>query len=141
LKSGIVRVRIDPAKVLESVEDDSSGGTVLFIGTVRNKSNGKEVTGLEYETYRKMAESKLAQLNREVRRRWKVNHVTMLHREGRLKVGDVSVAVAVSSPHRAEAFEAARFAIDRIKTSVPIWKREAFSDGKRRWVEGSVIQE
>ena len=141
LRSGVAKNRIDPAEVLESVHDDSAGGVVLFLGTVRNRSEGKAVVGLEYETYRRMAEMRLAEVEKEVRTRWRVNKITMIHREGRLRVGDVSVAVAVSSEHRAEAFEAARFAIDRIKTSAPIWKKEVLRGGKKLWVVGIPIQD
>jgi len=110
------------------------------LGTVRNHSNGKGVKGIEYETYRTMAEKCLAEVEKEVKRRWPVKKVAMIHREGRLSVGEISVAVAVSSEHRAEAFEAARFAIDRIKTSAPIWKRELLRGGRKRWVDGVPIQ-
>jgi len=140
LRSRVTQKKIIPAKVLESVRDKSAGGVVLFLGTVRNRSEGRSVVGLEYETYREMAEKRLAELEREVRARWRVKKMTMIHREGRLRVGEVSVAVAVSSEHRAEAFEAARFAIDRIKTSAPIWKREVLKGGRKLWVDGAPIQ-
>jgi molybdopterin synthase catalytic subunit len=140
LRFYVTQKKIIPAKVLESVQDNSAGGVVLFLGTVRNRSEGRAVTGLEYETYREMAEKRLAEVEKEVRARWRVKRITMIHREGRLRVGEVSVAVAVSSEHRAEAFEAARFAIDRIKTSTPIWKREVLSGGKKLWVDGTPIQ-
>ena len=126
--------------MLESVHDNSAGGVVLFLGTVRNRSEGRAVVGLEYEAYREMAEKRLAEVEKEVRARWRVKKITMMHREGRLRVGEVSVAVAVSSEHRAEAFEAARFAIDRIKASAPIWKREVLKGGKKLWVEGVPIR-
>lgn len=140
LRSCVTQKKISPAKVLESVYDQSAGGVVLFLGTVRNRSEGRAVVGLEYETYHRMAEKRLAEVEEEVKARWQVKKVTMIHREGRLRVGEVSVAVAVSSEHRAEAFEAARFAIDRIKTSAPIWKREMLREGKKLWVDGVPIQ-
>jgi molybdopterin synthase catalytic subunit len=140
LRSCVTRKKITPSKVLESVHDNSAGGVVLFLGTVRNRSEGRAVVGLEYETYHEMAEKRLAEVEKEVRARWRVKKMTMIHREGRLRVGEVSVAVAVSSEHRAEAFEAARFAIDRIKTSAPIWKKELLSGGKKHWVDGIPIQ-
>lgn len=140
LRSCVTQKRIIPARVLESVHDNSAGGVVLFLGTVRNRSEGRAVIGLEYETYQEMAEKRLAEVEKEVRARWRVKKMTMIHREGRLRVGEVSVAVAVSSEHRAEAFEAARFAIDRIKTSAPIWKREVLRGGKKLWVDGIPIQ-
>jgi molybdopterin synthase catalytic subunit len=140
LKSGVTRKPIDPAEVLESVRDDSAGGTVLFVGTIRSRSGKKEVKSLEYETYRRMVELRMKRLEREVRRRWPINAITVVHREGKLKVGDVSVVVGVSAEHRAEAFEAARYAIDYVKKSLPIWKRETLKDGGRVWVEGNPIQ-
>jgi molybdopterin synthase catalytic subunit len=140
MKSGITRRPIDPAKVLESVMDNSAGGLVLFLGTVRNNNRGRTVTGVDYEAYKDMAERRIAELAKEVRRRWPVKKVTFVHREGTLSVGDVSVAVAVSAVHRAEAFEAARFAIDRIKKSLPVWKHETLKGGARVWLEESVIE-
>ena len=124
MKSRISRKRIDPSKALESVMDEDAGGIVLFVGTIRNQTRGKEVKGLEYEVYRPMAERQIARLEEEIRKRWPVKSIRLIHREGKLKVGEVSVVVAVSAVHREEAFEAARYAIDRIKESFPIWKRE-----------------
>jgi molybdopterin synthase catalytic subunit len=140
MRSCVTRKKIIPARVLESVHDKSAGGAVLFLGTVRNRSEGRSVIGLEYEAYREMAEKRLAEVEKEARARWRVKKMTMMHREGRLHVGEVSVAVAVSSEHRAEAFEAARFAIDSIKTSAPIWKREVLRGGKKVWVDGVPIR-
>jgi molybdopterin synthase catalytic subunit len=138
--SGIVRRSIDPSKVLESVMDPEAGGIVLFVGTVRNRTGSERVKGLEYEVYRTMAQQKFAELEKEIRRRWPVKSLTMIHREGKLKIGEVSVAVAVSAVHRREAFEAARFAIERIKRSFPIWKREKLEGGRYSWVRGTPIQ-
>ena len=140
MKSRISRKRIDPSKALESVMDEDAGGIVLFVGTIRNQTRGKEVKGLEYEVYRPMAERQIARLEEEIRRRWPVKSIRLIHREGRLKVGEVSVVVAVSAMHREEAFEAARYAIDRIKESFPIWKREKFRGGRYAWVKGTPIQ-
>jgi molybdopterin synthase catalytic subunit len=131
----ITRRRIDPGAVLAQVADPGAGGAVLFIGTVRNSNEGRRVTALEYEVYRTMAEERMEAIARELRRRWTLKKVRMVHREGRLEVGDVSVAVAVSAEHRAEAFEACRYAIDAIKTSLPLWKKE-YGKGKTSWVEG-----
>jgi molybdopterin synthase catalytic subunit len=130
---------IDPAGVLRSVRGPSSGGTVLFLGTVRNRSEGRPVKGLVYQVYRQMAEKRMAEIEKRVRARWPVNEVAMVHRYGELRVGDVSVAVAVSAPHRAEAFEACRYAIDTIKRSLPLWKKEMFVSGKGAWVKGEPI--
>ena len=140
MKSRISRKPIDPTKALESVMDEDAGGIVLFVGTIRNQTRGKEVKGLEYEVYRPMAERQIARLEEEIRKRWPVKSIRLIHREGKLKVGEVSVVVAVSAVHREEAFEAARYAIDRIKESFPIWKRERFRGGRYAWVKGTPIQ-
>ena len=140
MKSKITRKPIDPAEVVESVIDAGAGGTVLFVGTIRNQTNGKKVKGLEYEVYHRMAERQIAKLEEEIRKRWQVKQIRLIHREGKLKVGEVSVVVAVSSAHRGEAFDAARYAIDRIKESFPIWKRERFSGGRKVWAKGVPIQ-
>jgi len=120
--------------------DEDAGGIVLFVGTIRNQTKGKEVKGLDYEVYRPMAERQIAKLEEEIRKRWPVRSIRLIHREGRVKVGEVSVVVAVSAVHREEAFEAARYAIDRIKESFPIWKREKFRGGRYAWVKGTPIQ-
>ena len=140
LKSRISQKPINPAEVFESVTDEEAGGTVLFIGTIRNQTDGKKVKGLEYEVYRKMAKREIAKLEEEIRKRWPIKSIRMVHREGKLKVGEVSVVIAVSAEHRGEAFDAARYAIDRIKESFPIWKREKFSGGRKVWAKGIPIQ-
>ena len=140
MKSRISRKSIDPAKALESVMDENAGGIVLFVGTIRNQTNGKKVKGLEYEVYRGMAERQTAKLEKEVRKRWPIKSIRLVHREGKLKVGEVSVVVAVSAVHREEAFEAARYAIDRVKESFPIWKRERLRRGRYAWVKGTPIR-
>jgi molybdopterin synthase catalytic subunit len=109
----------------------------LFLGTVRELTGDRVTTRLDYQAYPPMAEKKLAEIEAEVRRRWPVGEVALVHRVGSLGVGEVSVAVAVSSPHRADAFEACRFAIDTLKETVPIWKRENAPDGASQWVEGA----
>jgi molybdopterin synthase catalytic subunit len=136
----ISRGTIDPFAVVEEVLDDSAGGTVVFIGTIRNRSEGKKVKDVEYQVYREMAEMRMKEIEAEVRKRWPVKKIRMVHREGRLPVGEVSVVVAVSSEHRAEAFEACRYAIDRIKGALPLWKREGSTGGKKKWVDGTPIE-
>lgn len=135
----VTKSPIDPSSVLREVADPSAGGTVLFIGTVRNKSEGAAVVGLEYDAYREMAERRMSDIEDQARRRWPVKKMAIVHRYGRLRVGEVSVAVAVSSEHRAEAFEAARFAIDTIKRTLPLWKKEIVKGGKGRWTKGRPI--
>lgn len=140
MKSGIVQRPIDPSKVLGSVMDPEAGGIVLFVGTIRNRTGAERVKGLEYEVYRPMAQRRIRELEQEIKTRWPVKSVTMIHREGKLKIGEVSVAVAVSAAHRREAFDAARYAIEQIKRSFPIWKREKFQGGRYSWVSGTPIQ-
>jgi molybdopterin synthase catalytic subunit len=125
---------IDHAAVAERVRRHDCGGVVLFLGTVRDMTDGRRTTALEYQAYPGMAEKKMAALEQEVRQRWPVGDMVLVHRLGRLELGEVSVAVAVSCPHRAEAFDACRFAIDRLKEIVPIWKQENWADGTNEWV-------
>ncbi len=139
LRTGLTREKISPAKAMKEVEDPTAGGIVVFMGTIRNRSEFGRVDGLEYQAYRKMAEKRLKVIGAEVMKKWPVKKVSMYHREGRLRIGEVSVVVAVSSAHRAEAFEACRYAIDRIKTGLPLWKRERVR-GTNRWVEGKPIR-
>jgi molybdopterin synthase catalytic subunit len=136
----LTRRRIDPARVLRSVGDPGAGAVVLFLGTVRDNSEAGKVDRMEYEAYGPMAEKALARTEEEVRRMWPATKaVKIVHRVGDLALGEVSVAVAVSSAHRAEAFEACRHAIETIKHEVPIWKRERLSGGGEVWVEGTPI--
>ncbi len=135
----IIRSSIEPAKILASVEDPSAGGTVLFVGTIRNRNEGRVVEGLDYEVYKEMAERGMLDIEGDVRRRWPVKKLAMVHRYGSLKVGEVSVAVAVSCEHRSEAFEACRYAIDAIKRTLPLWKKEKVKGGKGSWVKGTPI--
>lgn len=125
---------IDFASLTERVRRPGCGGVVLFLGTVRDLTDGRQTVALDYEAYPGMAEKKLAEIEAEVRQRWPVGEVALVHRLGRLEVSEVSVAVAVSCPHRAEAFEACRHAIDRLKELVPIWKKENWADGTTEWV-------
>ncbi len=112
----------------------TAGAVVTFLGTVRDLTDGKTTVALDYEAYPEMAERKLTEIEAAVRARWPVGELAMIHRLGHLEVGDVSVAVAVSCPHRAEAFDACRYAIDRLKELVPIWKKENWADGSTEWV-------
>ena len=105
------------------------GALCLFVGVVRNENAGRPVVCLEYEAYDEMALKEMEAIAAETRRRWPVTTVCLVHRLGRLEIGEASVAVAVASPHRDEAFLACRFAIDTLKKTVPIWKKEFYSDG------------
>jgi len=125
---------IDCGGLLESVRSDQSGAVVLFLGTVREMTDGRRTVALDYDAYPQMAEAKLCELESEARNRWPVDRLELVHRLGHLELGDVSVAVAVSCPHRHQAFEAARFLIDELKVRVPVWKKENWEDGTTEWV-------
>src|SRR5258708_29785541 len=114
----------------EQVRRPECGAVVTFLGTVRDLTGEKVTTALDYEAYPGMAEKKLAEIEAATRARWPVGEMVLVHRLGHLEVGAVSVAVAVSCPHRHQAFEACRFAIDQLKEIVPIWKKENWADGK-----------
>ena len=124
---------IDTDALTRSVASPLAGAVVLFLGTVRELTGSEVTLALEYDAYAPMAQAQLDRLEAEVRGRWPVVGVALVHRLGRLGVGEVSVAVAVSSPHRADAFEAARFAIDALKEQVPIWKKDVAPAGSA-WV-------
>lgn len=118
----------------EFVRSSQAGGVVIFLGTVREMTAGRQTIALDYEAFSEMAEAKLAELEAEAREKWPIVEAALVHRLGHLELGDVSVAVAVSTPHRGDAFEAARFLIDRLKEVVPIWKKENWSDGTTEWI-------
>jgi molybdopterin synthase catalytic subunit len=125
---------IQPDALLRAVVRPDCGGLVLFLGTVRDLTDQTVTVALEYEAYAGMAEKELAKIADEARKRWPVGGLAIAHRLGRLNVTDVAVGVAVSCPHRAEAFDAARFVIDEIKKRVPIWKRDHTPEGAAAWV-------
>lgn len=133
---------IDVEKLLANVRDDSAGATVLFLGTVRNHNDDDyAVSGIYYEAYVRMAEEAVAKIEEETVKKWNLKKFAAVHRVGNLKIGEVSVAIAVSSEHRAEAFEAGRYAIDRIKIEVPIWKNEIISGKGGIWARGTPMDE
>lgn len=130
----LTRDPIDHAALTDAVRRPGCGAVVTFLGTVRDLTGDEVTVALDYEAYPPMAEAKLAEIEADTRARWPAGDVALVHRLGRLEVGDVSVAVAVSCPHRGQAFEACRHAIDRLKELVPIWKRENWADGRTAWV-------
>jgi molybdopterin synthase catalytic subunit len=130
----LTRAPIDLAALLPASPAD--GAVCLFVGVVRNENGGRRVRYLEYEAYEDMALPLMEQIAAEALQRWPLTGVRMVHRLGRLEIGEPSVAVAVTSPHRPEAFAACRYAIDTLKASVPIWKKEFYEDGSA-WLEGS----
>lgn len=128
---------LDPGEALTFAADPGAGGTVLFSGTVRDHSTEGGVGGLSYEVWEDRAIVSLEAIGEELFARWPIRRAALLHRFGDLAVGDVSVLVCCSAAHRAEAFEAARHAIERIKGEVPIWKKEHLLAGESHWVAGS----
>ena len=125
---------IDYHAMTEETRRADCGAVLLFLGTVRELTGARVTVALDYDAYPAMAEKKMAEIEADTRQRWPIGDIIMVHRLGHLDVGDISVAVAVSSAHRAQAFEAGRHAIDRLKELVPIWKKEYWADGSTEWV-------
>jgi molybdopterin synthase catalytic subunit len=136
----IVKEPINTDGLISAVDNPGAGAICTFLGVVRDNNLGREVNYLEYEAYPEMAVPAMQRIADEIRERWDVIEVAMVHRVGRLAIGEASVGIAVSSPHRAEAFEACHYAIDRLKETVPIWKKEAWADGEE-WIEGTAVGE
>jgi molybdopterin synthase catalytic subunit len=125
---------IDSAELVRRAGHPEAGAIVLFLGTTRELTDGRQTVALDYEAYAKMAERQLSQLEAEARRRWPVIECLIMHRLGRVPPGEASVAIAVSTPHRSDAFAAGQWLIDSLKRDVPIWKREQWADGTTEWV-------
>jgi molybdopterin converting factor subunit 1 len=125
---------IDVGAVVARVTGPGLGGIVTFVGTVRDHARGRRIRRLEYEAYPEMAQREMEKIAEEAARRWPGARVAIAHRTGGLEIGEIAVAIAVSAPHRAEAFAACRFAIDTLKETVPIWKKEIATDGEY-WVD------
>ena len=133
----ITEEEIDPRELAARVLEPRDGAVVTFAGVVRDHSGSRRTLHLEYEAYHGMAEAKMAEIVGEAMGQWPVGDAAIVHRVGHLEVGEVSVLIAVASPHRGEAFAACRYIIDRVKEVVPIWKKEVAADGSE-WVEGPV---
>ncbi|MCS7275437.1 MAG: molybdenum cofactor biosynthesis protein MoaE [Dehalococcoidia bacterium] len=128
---------LDPQRAAELVRRDEAGAVVVFLGVVRNHNQGRRVLYLEYDAYPEMAQQVMQELAQEAKSRWPIAEVAVFHRTGRLEVGETSLVVAVSSAHRAEAFQAAHWLVDRLKERAPIWKKEVFEGGEE-WIEGAL---
>jgi molybdopterin synthase catalytic subunit len=135
MRASLVRRPIDPAALLAEVQRARNGASVLFVGTVREVNDGRAVSGMEYTAYEAMAGRELALIVEEATQRFGTDDVIVEHRIGELDIGDASVAIAAAHPHRAGAFEAARYVIEQLKKRVPIWKLEHYVDGTREWVD------
>jgi len=135
----ITESRLDPRAVVDAVSDPSAGAVSTFIGTTRNSFQGKEVRYLEYEAYDGMAEREMAVIGTGIAERWPaITGIAIAHRIGRVDVGEASVMIAISAPHRREALEACAFGIDRLKKTLPVWKKEVFEDGEV-WRENDPV--
>jgi len=132
----IVDGELDPSAAVEAVRDPACGAVATFVGTVRGTNGGRTVLRLEYEVHESMARKQLARLAGKLQEQHGVRHVAVHHRRGVVPVGGISVAIAVSSPHRRGALAAVAEAIEALKTDVPIWKKEVYPDG-HKWMEGS----
>lgn len=126
---------IDFNALVQSVQTPEAGAVVMFLGTVRSRTHGRETDSLVYEAYQSMAEAEVARVLAGIVAEWPICRIGAVHRTGPLALGEIAVAIAVSGPHRDETFAAGRAAIDRIKQTVPIWKQEHWADGQVEWVD------
>lgn len=133
----LVREPIDRTALASEVRAAEDGATVTFDGFVRNQSHNRATLYLDYEAYESMALAKMREIGAQLHEKYRIHRVAMVHRLGRLEIGETSVFIAVSAPHRAAAFDACRFAIDTLKRTVPIWKKEYFEDGAV-WADGEL---
>ena len=136
--SAITKSPIEPREVLSQVGAQEDGAVAMFLGIVRNSNGGRPVSGMEYEGYAEMAREQLAEIVAEAAERAQTDRLAAVHRLGALGVGEVSVAIAVSTPHRRQAFDAARYVIEEIKQRLPVWKREHYLDRDAEWLGGHV---
>lgn len=131
---------IDSAALLDQCVGDADGAAILFVGTVRNHNDGREVGHLDYQSYPEMAVKVLEDIVSEAEERWDVGEMSVVHRIGRLEIGEASVAIVVASPHRGDAYDASRYIIEELKKRVPIWKREGYLTGESEWLMGTTPQ-
>jgi molybdopterin synthase catalytic subunit len=125
---------IDHAAITDRVRSNQAGAVCSFLGTVREMTGTRQTVALDYEAYPDMALKKMGELEAEARHRWPILDLALVHRVGHLGLGEISVVVAVSCPHRHQAFDACRWLIDTLKEVVPIWKKEVWADGSEEWV-------
>lgn len=133
----IVSEMIDCRKVIDEVTGEGRGAVLTFAGTVRNTNLGRVVKSIDYHAYESMARKEIEKLERETAERYSGVRVRIVHRIGKLELGEASVFIAVAGAHRDESFAALRHAIDRLKEEAPVWKREVYEDGSEAWLEGS----
>ncbi|HYO06412.1 MAG TPA: molybdenum cofactor biosynthesis protein MoaE [Phototrophicaceae bacterium] len=137
----ITSKEINVKSVLDSIDNNGDfGATVIFIGTVRNYGDNGQVMAMSYEAYVGMAEERIKNIEIEVKKKWDVKEVRVIHRVGDLKLGDNSITIAISTPHSKDAYDASQFILNKIKQDVPIWKNEKLLDGNTKWVRGKDLQ-
>lgn len=136
VSSRITERPIDTAALLADCTTTADGAALLFVGVVRDHNEGREVGHLEYSAYTEMAERVLLEIALEAAERWQTGRISVVHRVGRLELGEVSVAIAVASPHRDAAYRASRYIIDELKQRAPIWKKEGYLRGESEWLPG-----
>lgn len=136
METALVREPISPEQMVAELPSSGDGACLLFLGVVRDHNEGRAVSGLDYEAYEGMAERTLAVIATEASDSFGTDRIRVLHRIGALKVGEVSTAIAVATPHRGEAYEASRYIIEELKKRLPIWKREHYVEGDSHWVGG-----
>lgn len=137
----LITTPIDSTSVLANVHSKRAGAVVLFLGVTREVTGDRNTASLDYECYPEMATKMMAELEKAARDRWPIVECAIVHRTGHLEPGEASVAIAVSSPHRRDAFEAGQWLIDELKQVVPIWKKENWADGTSEWVHPGVKAE
>jgi molybdopterin synthase catalytic subunit len=138
VRTAIIDAPIDAAALLTEVSSPATGATVLFVGTVRDFNEGRPVSGIEYSTYRSMAERELEAIAGEASVKFETRAIVVEHRVGTLALGDASVAIAVAHARRAQAYDASRFIIEELKQRLPVWKLEHYTDGSREWVASGI---
>lgn len=136
----VVAEPLDPERLVAHVRKDEAGAVALFYGVVRNENMGRKVLYLEYDAYPEMATKQMRQIADQAKGQWPITDVAMQHRTGRLEIGETSLLIAVSSPHRKEAFDACHALVDRFKEVVPIWKKEVWEGGEE-WIEGEAVHQ
>lgn len=136
VSSRITNQAIDTAALLADCTTTADGAALLFVGVVRDHNEGREVGHLEYSAYTAMAERVLLEIALEAADRWQTGKISVVHRVGRLELGEVSVAIAVASPHRDAAYQASRYIVDELKQRAPIWKKEGYLEGESQWLPG-----
>jgi molybdopterin synthase catalytic subunit len=134
MRAAIVREAIDPARLIAEVSSDSNGAVALFLGTVRSANDGRAVSGIDYSAYDEMAAAEMNRILTEASERFGITDAAMEHRVGTLSIGDTSIGVAASHPHRGPVFDALRYIVDETKSRAPVWKLEHYEDGTREWV-------